>query len=336
MIAMRGLLFMFAALLSATPAIAIPPVPIETYTYYGPVRHCGNGFALDVREGEGLLHSTSGSAYVLSGRGDLSVERARASDPVRDLALYQPDGSLVVGANQFNRFRLTALTGPGPRIGYRIDLADGSYAPMLVVRSDRFTGGDDDAESLRRISIGEEAAALCADVPVALRATAERQNEDAFWLRPTRFAGPLTICFDKLALDVRQGEAAYLPWRDDAQRFAVLTGTMEVGIAGGFNEDSHGSAPPDGPLATDLRYRVTAGAPPWTESVISTFMRAKVPATNRARLVAVVDQKRIGPDPGPGLSFGFNRPLSDDERNAFIGRVRARTPADRCFDPDFP
>lgn len=323
----------------AAPATANVPPPIPIFTYYGPLRHCGEGYALDAGTGEAMLVIGMGDATVRFGRHTLGVSRMPSGyGVITDPAIIRRTGTLTVpGVGAFERYRVSAGTPDSVRVTYLRDPGDGvARSRWMEISSSAFDGSDGDRAVLRRVAFGERAAAMCADVPAALRPSADRLRADAFLMREPRYRGPFTWCWSAMAMDVAAGEEAVLPWTPDANRFAIVAPALEVAVAGDFRSGSSPTgALPTGVLGPLLPYAMhfTLG----TGSRYSgshTYVRAGAVATNLARLVANRDIRTIGPDPGPGLNFAFSRAVTDAERDAFIGRVRARGPSDPCFDPD--
>lgn len=328
------------ALLMTTTAVANTPPPIPMFSYYGPVRHCGDGFALEARRGEGLIVVGEFEAALRLGRHNLGVSRITGGYAVvTDPAIIRRTGTLAVeGVGTFVRYRVSAGQPGDARVTYLFDPGGGiDRAHQIEIGSDLFDGSDVDRTLLSRVALGDRATALCAAVPDTLRPTSERVRPDAFLMRETRYPGPLTVCWAHVALDVAAGETVVLPWDPEQHRFALIAPGLEVGIAGDFRSGSDlDGALPGGVVGSLLPFftHFTIGAGSrggWTGDQ---FMRAGVPVTNRARLLANRDIKAIGPEPGPGLSFGFSRPLPDADRDAIIGRVRTQTAPDHCFDPD--
>lgn len=337
---MRWCTALAAAGLAFAPAQANVPPPIPSYAYYGPVRHCDTQYALEARAGEGLIVTGATDALLRFGRHHVGVSRMTTGYVVvDDPAVIRRTGTLTLdGGVTLARYRVSS-GGNDARVTYLYDPGGVDGTNQVEIGSDRFDGTDRDRATLARVALGEAARALCADVPEPLRPTPARAQPDAWFMRPGPVAGPLTVCWAEVALDVERGEAVVLPWTTDSNRFALIAPGFEVGIAGDFRSGSSptGALPAGvvGPLLSFTTH-FTLGAGTRYSGVSNQFMRAAVPATNRARLLANRDIRAIGPDPGPGLTFGFSRPLADAERDALIGRVRARTATDTCFDPDRP
>lgn len=327
-----------AALAAATPLCANTPPPIPMFSYYGPVRHCGDGFAIEARAGEGLIVVGGFEAALRIGRHTLGVSRITGGYAVvTDPAIIRQTGTLAietvgtlaryrVSAGQPNDARTTYLFDPGRAV---------DPARRIEIGSDLFDGSERDRAVLARVALGHGAKAQCEAVPAALRPTPERARPDAFLMREAHYPGPLTVCWAHLALDAAAGESVVLPWNPYQHRFALIAPGLEVGVAGDFRSGTGDGSPPAAVIGALLPFStyftVAAGS---RQGRGDAFMRDGVPATNRARLLANADIRAIGPDPGPGLTFSFSRPLPDAERDAVIGRVRVRTASDHCFDPD--
>ena len=321
--------------LAANVRANTPPPPLPALAYWGPVRHCGEGFALEARAGEALVVEQSG-AWLHIGRDMVGVSRLFDGYATLNPAQLRREAVIATAGGNLVRYRLFTGQAGGYRTTYLFDPGPPGSTARLEVQSRLFDGTDRDRATLARVALGDTARALCATVPPLLQPTPDRVQGDALLMRGERYPGPFTLCWAHLALDVGAGEAAMLPWDPDQHRFALFTPGLEIGVAGDFRSGTGtGSPPPDvggSLLRLASSYTVAAGSRQgWAGNE---FMRAGVPVTNRARLLANADIKAIGPDPGPGLTFSFSRPLPDAERDAVIGRVRAAAPSDHCFDPD--
>ena len=129
-----------AALLTTTPAVANTPPPLPTLGYYGPVRHCGEGFALEARASEGLMVTRQTGGYTL------------ASPLIRRTGSLELPGGVTlaryrVADGQPASGRVTYLFDPGGsdaphRIEIGSDLFDGSDARLLAVDDIKAIGPD--------------------------------------------------------------------------------------------------------------------------------------------------------------------------------------------------
>ena len=328
------------ALAASAPIAANTPPPVPMFSYYGPVRHCGDGFALEARAGEGLIVVGGFDAMLRIGRHNLGVSRFTAGYAiVTDPAIIRQTGTLTIeGVGTLARYRVSAGQPDDARVTYLFDPGGGvDRARRIEIGSDLFDGSERDRAMLARVAFGDHAKAQCEAVPPALRPTPERVQADAFLMRGARYPGPLTVCWAHLALHAVAGESVVLPWDPDQNRFALVAPGLSVGITGDFRSGANRTGAPLAGVAGALLglppyYGIVAGSN--HVGVVFDYMPTGTPVTNRARLVAVADVRMLGPDPGPGLTFTFSRPLPDAERDAFIGRVRVRATSDHCFDPD--
>ena len=216
-----ALLALPALTAAGSAASARTPVVEPTRSYYGPLRACHPLFAFDVRAGEGYLDS--GGEHILR-FGDHYLSAGRRwflADPIyRDIV--RPLGTLELpGVGTLERIALSSRSAPGTAIVYLYDTRDGGPFPRMEIRSDAFDGSARDVALLGRIMFGEAGRGMCAAVPQELRARPEREDADAFWVRPDRPAGPLTLCWAGLAFDVRAGERAIRFWHPEWQLFGL-------------------------------------------------------------------------------------------------------------------
>lgn len=326
------LLLALPALLAAgSAASARTPMMEPTRSYYGPVRACHPLFALDVRAGEAYLDS--GGEHILR-FGDHYLSAGRRwflADPIyRDIV--RPLGTIELpGVGTLERIALSSRNAPGATIVYLYDTRDGGPFPRMEIRSDAFDGSARDVALLGRIMFGEAGRAMCASVPEELRARPEREDADAFWVRPDRPAGPLTLCWAGLAYDVRAGESAIRFWHPEWQLFGAASGATRVTISGSFASlrDPAGRIF-SGSLAASPAFEVrAAGQAP----ALPPAMRSgegSVPVF--ARLLRRLHLPHPDLQPVGGVAFAFSGPATPADIAAFIARLRPRTAGDTCFE----
>ncbi|HYD13722.1 MAG TPA: hypothetical protein VEC11_12815 [Allosphingosinicella sp.] len=308
----------------AAPAGAIPPAPTPVHYYYGPIRICTPHFAFDVRAGEAWWDATP-QHYVYSGRHRFKFGEPWSLDGPQHRDFVNPMGTLdVPGIGRLERVQLTARNWGGPYIVYLYDLGSGR---KVQIQFDEFDGTDADVARFARLAAGERRAAMCRDVPEALRPRPEREDRNAFYLSQRRHPGPLTLCWSSLALDVRRGEAVLPFW--DWGAFAVATGNARVTIGGNLHAPfDPGWRRVRGSLAAQPDFQVRedrsspAAIPPALPAPDGSEPR-------RVRLVRPAEN----PDRHPygGVGFAFSGPVTDRQVAAFVGRVRLQTPRDTCF-----
>jgi hypothetical protein len=330
--ALAALLVPVAAL--PGPARARTPVMAPTHAYYGPLRICDRLFAFDVRAGEGYLDGAWGHIVRFGGRYlGVGQRWLYAGESFRDIV--RPLGTLdLPGAGLLERIELGSRNGPDKTIVYLHDTHDGGPYPKMEIRSDAFDGSERDLTLLNRVVFGDRARAMCADPPEALRPRPEREDANAMWVRPDRPAGPLTLCWAGLALDVRSGEAAIPSWRHDWDRFGVAAGGgWTVAMTGRFQilRDQAGR-PFEGPLAVLPDFDVREVAP--MQSGVAQFTLGNPAATRTVQLSRKVDVPNLGPRLIAGVTFAFNGPATPADIADLVGRLRPRLPGDICLEED--
>lgn len=324
------LLFAMAAL----PAAAHVPHVERSRAYYGPIRICDPQFAFDVLGGEGYLWSVNQHS-VRFGRHYLSVGRwLLADEAFRDIV--HPLGTLdLPGVGRLERIALSSGNAPERTIVYLYDTHDRGPFPKMEIKSDAFDGSDRDLAPLGRFVFGERARAMCADIPEALRPSREREVADAFWVRPDRPQGPLTLCWAGLALDLRAGEALIPFWHRGWELFGVASGGASVTIQGGFASlPGSGGSNFDGPLAASPEFELRpidparspfGGLPPALQAADGSSPRY-------VRLQRPVRLPHPELAPVAGVTFAFSGPADPTEIAAFVGRLRLRNARDACFE----
>lgn len=318
------------ALAAAPPAAASIPTALPMHTYYGPMRICTPLFAFDVRAGEAYL-DTGREQVVRFGRHSftfgepwLVIEGPHYRDFVR------PMGTLdVPGIGPLERVELTARNHGGPYIVYLHDTGYRGPGGKMMIRSDLFDGSDRDLVLFERLAFGERRNAMCAEIPDELRPRPDREDSDAFWVSQARHAGPLTLCWSALALDVRRGEAI-IPFWHDTGLFGVATRRFRVTIGGNFAAPFEpGWRRVRGALAAHPEFQVRQDVS--SPAAIPPPLRAPVGSEpRRVRLVRLAED----PDHHPysGVGFAFSGRINDAGVAAFVRRLRLRTPRDTCFE----
>lgn len=326
---MRRLLFMALVLgVAAPPAGAIPPAPRPVHYYYGPIRICTPLFSFDVRAGEAWWDATP-EHYVYSGRHSFRFGEPWHLDGPQYRDFVNPMGTLdVPGIGRLERVQLTARNHGGPYIVYLYDTGYPGPGGKVQIRFDEFDGTDRDIARFERLAAGQRRAAMCADIPDALRARPQRENRDAFWISQVRHQGPLTLCWSRLALDIRRGEAV-LPFWSDTGMFGVATGNTRVTIGGNLQAPfAPGWQRVRGSLAAQPGFQVRedrsspAAIPPALWAPDGSEPR-------RVRLVQPAEDPDLHPYGGVG--FTFSGPVTDRQIAAFVGRLRPQTARDTCF-----
>jgi hypothetical protein len=324
-------LLLLAALLAAAAPAHVPLLP-PLRNYYGPLRICDPRLAFDVREGEGYL--ASGGEHVVR-FGGRYLEFGRpwlyADESYRDIV--RPLGTLALpGTGLLERIELSSRSSPEKVIVYLYDTGGGGPFAKIEIKSDAFDGSERDLALLSRILFGDRARAICAEVPEALRVRPEREDARAFWVRPDRPAGPLTLCWAGLALDLRESEAAIPAWRRDWDRFGVVSGGFTVAVSGRFAwlRDRAGR-PYDGALAAspDFALRDTGRVAPGS---VPAFSLGDAAAVHYVELARRVDVPNLGPRFISGVTFAFSGPATATDISAFVGRLRPQRAGDRCFE----
>jgi len=332
----RGLLLALLALLALASLAAAPPAGASTptarpmHTYYGPIRICTPLFAFDVRAGEGYW-DTGREQVVRFGRHSftfgepwLVLEGPQYRDFVR------PMGTLVVpGIGTLERVELTARNQGGPYIVYLYDTGYRGPGGKMLIRSDLFDGSDRDLALFERLAFGERRNAMCAAIPDALRPRPDREDSHAFWVSQARHAGPLTMCWSGLALDVRRGEAV-IPFWQDLGLFGVATRRFKVTIGGSLAAPFEpGWRRVGGSLAAHSEFQVRQdNSSP--DAIPPALRDPDGSEPRRVRLVRPAED----PDHHPygGVGFAFSGRISDAGIAAFVRRLRLRTSRDTCFE----
>ncbi len=328
---MRRLLLSLLALVAAgTAAGATTPALVPIRSYYGPIRICTPLFAFDVRAGEGYLHTGPGHV-VRFGHHNFTFGEPWHLDGPQFSDFVRPMGTLdVPGIGRLERVELTARNHGGPNIVYLYDTGFRGPGRKVQIRSDLFDGSDGDVARFDRLAGGDRRTAMCADVPEALRPRPEREDSDAFWVSPERAAGPLTLCWSGLALDVRAGEAVIPFWYRGWGLLGVATGNRRVTISGSFASLRDASGQPfRGPLAARPEFEILEdnaqpGIPPPLRAA------GGIPP-RRVRLFRAAEGAASGRRPYGGIGFAFSGPASSAEVAAFVGRLRPRAASDICF-----
>jgi hypothetical protein len=326
-------LLLSVAVLSG-PGRANTPVMAPMRAYYGPLRICDRLFAFDVRAGEGYLDGAWGHVVRFGGHYlGVGQRWLYAGESFRDIV--RPLGTLdLPGVGLLERIELGSRNGPDKIIVYLHDTGDGGPYAKMEIRSDAFDGSERDLALLNRVVFGDRARAMCADVPEALRPRPEREDANALWVRPDRPAGPLTLCWAGLALDVRAGEAAIPAWRHDWDRFGVAgAGGWTVSVTGRFQilRDRAGR-PFEGPLAALPDFDVReVGA---MQADLSSFTLGPPAGTRTVQLSRRVDVPNLGPRLIAGVTFAFSGPATPADIADLVGRLRPRLPDDICFEED--
>jgi hypothetical protein len=325
---MRRVLLALLALAASTPAHAIPAAPRPIHSYYGPIRICTPLFAFDVQAGEGYW-DTGREHIVRFGRHHFTFGERWSLDGPQHRDFVRPMGTLdVPGIGTLERVELTARNDGGPRIVYLYDTRERQLYPKVQIASDLFDGSDRDVARLERLAFGQTRVDMCAEIPDRLRPRPDREDSDAFWIRQDRPAGPLTMCWSRLALDVRRGEAV-IPFWLDLGEFGVATRRFRVTISGNFAAPFEpGWRRVEGALAAHSEFQVRAdNAQP---GIPSALRAPDGREPRRVRLVRLLED----PDHHPhgGVGFAFSGPASEAEMAAFVRRLRLRTPRDTCFE----
>jgi len=318
------------ALAAAPPAGASTPTALPIHAYYGPIRICTPLFAFDVRAGEGYW-DTGREHVVRFGRHSFTFgEPWLLLDGPQYRDFVRPMGTLdVPGIGTLERVELTARNHGGPYIVYLYDTGYRGPGGKMLIRSDLFDGSDRDLALFERLAFGERRNAMCAEIPDRLRPRPDREDSDAFWVSQARPAGPLTLCWSRLALDVRRGEAV-IPFWHDTESFGVATRRFRVTIGGNFAAPFEpGWRRVEGSLAahSEFQVRQDVSSPPAIPPAL------RVPDGSEPRRVRLV---RLAEDPEHhpygGVGFAFNGRINDAGIAAFVRRLRLRTPRDNCFE----
>lgn len=312
-----------------TAAGAVPPAPVPTHAYYGPIRACTPHFVFDVRAGEAYVHAGQ-EHRVQIGRHTFAFGQSWYLDGPQHRDFAAPLGTVdVPGLGRLERVRLTARNAGGRSIVYLYDTGYRGPGGKIEIRSDRFDGSARDIARLGRLAAGERRTAMCSDVPDHLRPRPEREDRDAFWVSQERHAGPLTLCWSMLALDVRRGEAL-IPFWGKLGAMGVAIGDVRVTIAGNLAAPFEpGWRRVRGALAAQPEFQVRedVSAP----SAIPPTLRALDGSEpRRVRLTRLAENPDLHPYGGVG--FAFSGPIADAGIAAFVGRLRLQTPRDTCFD----
>jgi hypothetical protein len=206
---------------AANAALYDVPPQRPYFHYYGPITYCGPLFAIDVRRGEAFSDHSTSSMLQFPG-GSILVNHA----------LYPPTASESVtlpGGPPLQRVLHPPEEG---RREVSYIYADPRRARFSLYRiaSDLFDGTDRDFALLGRLRFGAAGRAHCARIPAARQAKPSRADPDAATYDPRQYPGPLTICLDGFAFDVRRGERVVLPWHRGWRRFRLLrrSGHAEV------------------------------------------------------------------------------------------------------------
>jgi hypothetical protein len=305
---------------------AIPPALPDYHYYYGPGRACGAHYAFDVAVGEGFEQSGLAPSLYFPG-GGMSFEGWIYSGPeYRDIVDRLGTFDLPGGV-RLERIRHGSRSSPRVEILYLYDSGARSPFPILSIRSNMFDGSARDLELLGRIRFGEAARAICANTPEALRPTPERENPDAAWLDPRVHAGPLTLCMAGVALDLRAGEAAQLPWSDGWPRFRLLRDGRKVdadlllwrnepapGLSGTLAASDHVAL-----VEGSIRFGLIGFNPDGDEGPLQVMLFRRLPGSTRHLSTM------------PHLALRFERTFERAERLEIAGRLRVQRPEDACF-----
>lgn len=329
---MHRLLLSLAALIALAapaPADADPAAGVPIHSYYGPIRACTPHFAFDVRAGEAYTHAGR-EHLVRVGRHTYAFGEPWHLEGPEYRDFFNPMGTVEVpGIGRLERIQLTARNGYGPSIAYLYDTGYRGPGRKLVIRFGQFDGSDRDIPSLQRLATGERRAQMCADVPDQLRARPEQENIDARWISEVRHPGPVTLCWQRLALDVRRGESVIPFWQDWSAK-GVAIGNVRVTIGGSYQAPFEPTwRRVRGPLAAhrEFQVRVDNSAP----AAIPMPLRALDGSEpRRVRVVRLAEN----PDRHPygGVGFAFSGPISEAGIRAFVRRLRLQTPRDTCFE----
>ena len=301
------------AVLASTASATLPP-PIYSYSWYGPLTVCRDGYALQIGKNESL---TTHGADIVNWVGGALIVETLIQDPVRDADIVHPRGSLEVpGLGLVARYELTSRNSAARELGYVFPRA--GYFPLVVIRSARFTGSDADAALLRRVVAGEQAKAICAAVPPERQPRPERVDDAAALIRPVEVAGPLTLCWGRLALDVQAGEQALPGWQGTVAgvRFGATTALLM--------DATTGTLAPGNLLANGAFVEVVQ-----TPAFSHLFHSTQI--TRPARLVRPSD---LAARNTAGVEAAFIGPVTATEEYSFLARIRSRVSSDPCFDPD--
>ena len=305
-----------------------PPPPPPTFHYYGPVRMCEPGaspfYAIDVLPEEAVAIQGSQISIQREG-GGLGIGRIAGPGVSRMLPeAIEPLGEIrLPNAGILQRMRVEG------RVRYRIDAENNRYWGWVEIGSSEFDGTDQDLAQLLRIKFGPEARAACANVPETLAATPERRDDLAMWLSPRRHSAPLTICFHYLALDLRAGETAQLPWHGSAMAL-VDRGGQQIAITTGLHPVGSPRAWPGtaGAIVDDPRFIASS----WTPGIFTSHVLLPRPAAARVRVMTRADRERFGPSGGGHVIFSFASDTGEADRAAFARRLRSRVPSDQCYE----
>jgi hypothetical protein len=313
-----------------SPAGAIPPAPQPLYSYYGPIRACTPHFAFDVRAGEAYVHSGQ-DHHVRIGRHTFAFGEPWYLDGPQHRDFVNPMGTLdVPGLGRLERVQLTARNGGGPYIAYLYDTGYRGPGHKVVIRFGPFDGSDRDIAWLQRLAVGERREQMCANVPDHLRTRPEREDPDAGAISQVRHPGPLTLCWQRLALDVRRGESVIPFWLGLGTQ-GVAIGNTRVTIGGSYQAPFEpGWRRVRGPLAAHPEFQVRADNA-WPAAIPPVLPAPDGSEPRRVRLVRLAEN----PDRHPygGVGFSFSGPTSEAGIRAFVRRLRLQTPRDSCFDP---
>lgn len=331
------------AMLGAAAADARTPAPPERHEYYGPIRICGEiargeaNFAFDVHDSEAYIVEGDPdwrlTHLVLSGGGYLKIGDPSPYDEEPMRQFVRPRGDVEVPGKGLRRLQTVSPAGATGAFLYVYTTEHKGHPFKSTIESSFFDGSGRDRSVLERIAFDDRAREMCAAVPDHLRAGPERERPEAFWLSPERHKGPLTVCTAGLAFDVGPGEAALLPWRWRQMWgfFRVVAGDGHTDIGGLEERVWRRGGEPDvkGPVALDPRFRRrSAGrSPSWVPNRILT-------SGPDSPLVLLSRRADAQPDPPDGkepVSFTFDRPSTEADRQAFVERLRTQLPGDRCL-----
>lgn len=315
---------------AGTAAASLPEMP-PIHHYYGPVRMCEPGtspfYAVDVLPGEAVTIQ-GGDISIQREGGGLGIHRIAGPGVSRILPeAVEPLGEIPFpNAGILQRIRIEG------GVRYRIDAENNRYSGWVEIGSTGFDGSDRDLVEIRRIKFGPEARAACADIPEPLSPTPEREDYMALWLSPRPHAGPLTICLDHVAFDVRDDETALLPWHKFALA-RVDSGDRLVALTAGLHPLGSPNAWPSlaGPVVDDPRFI----AIPSTDSTMGNMLLPNPPAIE-VRIMTRADRDRFGPEGGGHVTFSFARDTGEADRAAFVRRLRPRVSDDRCYGAEAP
>jgi hypothetical protein len=216
-----------AIALASTAAVAIPP-PLPSYSRYGPVTQCLNGYRVEVTGDEAV--TLDQGVMVLNDEFRLFLDPERTSRPESD----RPVAVEVPGLGQAQRYRVAANRGrvslyTGDRdITEYVLPANGGGA--VLVRSDRFDGSARDLELLARVAAVDPARDQCGTF--APPDYAGRSFAALYW-SPVRHPGPGFHCQQGIGYPVAAGESTQRPWlQTNAQSDLHLADGVALGLRG--------------------------------------------------------------------------------------------------------